>query len=124
MCSKDVDRLMSCYSPDVVYFDVVPPLRYRGAAELRRDYARWFDAWKSAIGAEFRDLNIAASGEIAVAHMLHRTSGILKDGREVGYWVRATICCQHSERRWLIGHEHVSLPIEMRSGRAAMDLLP
>jgi ketosteroid isomerase-like protein len=85
---------------------------------------RWFDGWKSSIGVELRDLNILASGDIAAAYMLHRTSVTLKDGREVGYWVRATVCCQRSDHRWLITHEHVSLPVDFKSGRAGMDLVP
>jgi uncharacterized protein (TIGR02246 family) len=121
---KDIDRLMALYSPDIVYFDVVPPLHYTGTAAIRRNFLRWFDGWKSAIGVEIRDLRIVASGEIAVAHLLHRTSGTLKNGREVGYWVRATVCCQRSNQRWVITHEHISLPVDVASGRPAMDLLP
>jgi ketosteroid isomerase-like protein len=56
--------------------------------------------------------------------MLIRASGTLKDGREVGYWVRATICCERSNNTWLITHEHVSLPFDFESGTAAMDLVP
>ncbi len=35
---KDIDRLMAVYSPDIVYFDVVPPLQYVGSAALRRGF--------------------------------------------------------------------------------------
>jgi ketosteroid isomerase-like protein len=73
---------------------------------------------------EIRDLTILASGDVAAAHMLIRTSGTLKNGHEVGYWVRATICCQRSHNRWLITHEHISLPVHPGSWRAAMDLVP
>ena len=121
---KDIDRLMALYSPDIVYFDVVPPLQYSGSAALRRNFLRWFDAWESAIGGEIRDVHILASGDLAVAHLLHRTSGTLKTGREVGYWVRATVCCQRSNDRWVITHEHISLPVDVASGRIAMDLVP
>jgi ketosteroid isomerase-like protein len=31
MRTKDIDRLMSLYSPDIVYFDVVPPLQFNGS---------------------------------------------------------------------------------------------
>jgi ketosteroid isomerase-like protein len=116
---------MSLYSPDVVYFDVIPPLRYRGAAELRNDFLRWFDLWEGPIGVEIRDRRILASDDVAVAHMLHRTSGTLKEGRrEVAYRVRATVGCQRSNHSWLIAHEHVSLPIDFTSGSAVMDLAP
>jgi ketosteroid isomerase-like protein len=121
---KDIDRLMSLYSPDSVYFDLVPPLQITGSAAIRRNFLRWFESWKSSIGVEIRDLNIFVSGDVAAAYMLHRTSGTLKDGREVGYWVRATVCCQRSHQTWLITHEHVSLPVDFASGSAAMDLVP
>jgi ketosteroid isomerase-like protein len=73
---------------------------------------------------EIRGLRIVEGGDIAAAYMLIGTSGTLKDGREVGYWVRASVCCQRSDHRWLITHEHISLPIDVKSGRAAMDLVP
>jgi len=124
MRMKDIDRLMSLYSPDIVYFDLVPPLRYVGTAALRNRFADWFGRWKTAVGQELRDLNVLASGDVAAVHMLIRTGGTLKDGREVGYWVRTTNGCQRSNGSWLIAHEHVSLPVDMASGRAAMDLMP
>jgi ketosteroid isomerase-like protein len=121
---KDVDRLMSLYSPDIVYFDLVPPLQYPGAAALRGRFLQWFDRWKGPIGQEIRDLTISASGDVAAASMLIRASGTLENGREVGYWVRATDCCQRSNHGWLITHEHISLPVDFERGSAAMDLVP
>jgi uncharacterized protein (TIGR02246 family) len=122
--AKDLDRLMALYAPDIVYFDVVPPLHYSGSAAVRRNFLRWFDSWQSAIGQEIRDVQVAASGDLAVAHMLIHASGTLKNGRDVGYWVRATVCCQRTHHTWLITHEHVSLPVDPESRRAVMDLVP
>ena len=122
--TKDIDRLMSFYSPDVVYFDLVPGLQYTGSTALRARFLNWFDAFDGSIGQEIRDLNVPASGDIAAAYMLIRASGTLKNGREVGYWVRATTCCRRSDQGWLVVHEHVSLPVDFESGRAAMDLVP
>jgi ketosteroid isomerase-like protein len=56
--AKDIDRLMSFYSPDIVYYDLVPPLQYVGSAALRDRFSHWFAGYKSAIGQEIRDLNI------------------------------------------------------------------
>jgi uncharacterized protein (TIGR02246 family) len=122
--AKDLDRLMSLYAPDVVYYDVVPPLRYVGSDALRGRFTRWFDGFRGGIDMEFRDLNILADGNIAVAHWLSRARGTLTDGREVGSWVRATSCCRRSNHGWSITHEHVSLPVDLRSGRPAIDLVP
>jgi ketosteroid isomerase-like protein len=122
--TKDIERLMSLYAPDIVYFDLVPPLHYTGSATLRARFSRWFDGWESEIRQELRDLTIVASGDLASAHMLLRAGGTLKTGREVGYWVRASNVCRRSNDTWLITHEHISLPVEFPSGTAAMDAVP
>jgi ketosteroid isomerase-like protein len=121
---KDIDRLMSFYSPDIIYFDVVPGLRYTGSAALRPRFLDWFDGFDGSIGQEIGDLKIMASGDIAVAVALIRAGGTLKNGHEVGYWVRATSCFERSNHGWLVTHEHVSLPVDMESGSAATDLVP
>ena len=50
--SKDIDQLMSLYSPGVIYFDVVPPLQYVGSDALRGRFLNWFDGFKGSIGQE------------------------------------------------------------------------
>jgi uncharacterized protein (TIGR02246 family) len=122
--AKDIDRLTSLYAPDAIYFDIVPPLRFTGAAEIRSNFLRWFDNWRSSIGVEIRDQHILVSGDVGTAFMLHRTSGTLKDGREVDYWVRATVSCQRTDRGWLIKHEHISVPVDLKSGRVITGLVP
>jgi ketosteroid isomerase-like protein len=122
--TKDLDRLLSFYSPDIVYFDLVPGLRYTGSTALRARFTEWFEAFDGPIGQELRDLDVSASGELAVAHMLIRASGTLRSGQEVGYWVRATSSFRRSNDGWLIAHEHVSLPVDFASRRAAVDLVP
>src|SRR5215211_2991253 len=110
--AKDIDRLMSLYSPNIVYFDCVPPLHFTGSNAVRRNFLWWFNEYEGEIGLETRDLNIAISGDVAFAHMLHLDKGNthLEDGLE--FWLRSTVCCQRSNNKWLITHEHISLPIK------------
>ena len=122
--AKDIDRLMSLYSPDSIYFDVVPPLQFVGSAAIRRNFLRWFDEYEGPIGLETRDLHILTSEDIAFAHMLHLDSGTRKNGHETKIWVRSTVCCRRSNNRWLITHEHISLPFDPKSGRVVIDLVP
>jgi ketosteroid isomerase-like protein len=107
---KDIDRLMSLYSADVAYFDVVPPLQFAGAGEVRRNFQRWFDEYDGPIGLETHDLHVAVSGDVAFAHMLHLDSGTRNNGIEGAVWVRSTVCCQRRDGKWLITHEHISMP--------------
>jgi uncharacterized protein (TIGR02246 family) len=121
---RDIEKLMQVYSPDIVYFDVVPPLRLTGADAVRRNFVRWFDMWVTPIDVEIRDRAIFENGAIAASHMLWRTSGTQKTGRKVDYWIRASVSLQRSDRGWQITHEHVSLPVELPSAKAAMELTP
>src|SRR5688500_10205234 len=50
--NKDIDRLMSVFAPDIVYFDVVPPLQFVGTAALRGRFLDWFAAFKSPMKME------------------------------------------------------------------------
>jgi ketosteroid isomerase-like protein len=122
--ARDLDGLMSLYSAEVVYYDVVPPLQYVGAAALRGRFSTWFDGYRGGLSMEVSELRIWAEGDMAVAHWLSKVAGILKNGRAVGSWVRATSCFGRIGDALLIIHEHVSLPVDPASGRAATDLGP
>ena len=121
---KAIDRLLAFYSVDIVYFDVVPPLQYVGADALRARFLDWFARWQGPIGQQIEDLRVTASADVAVAHMLIRAGGTLVDGAEVGYWVRSTSSFRLRGGSWLIAHEHVSLPADLKSGTVVTDLAP
>jgi ketosteroid isomerase-like protein len=122
--SKDIDRLMSFYGPEIVYFDIVPGLQYRGSEALRPRFLDWFDGFEGPIRQEIGQVDVVVSGDVAVAYMLIRAGGTPKGGREVDYWVRGTSCFQRSGDRWLVVHEHVSVPVDFAAGSPAMDLVP
>jgi ketosteroid isomerase-like protein len=121
---KDIDQLMSFFSSDIVYYDVVPPLQFVGSAALRRRFREWLDGFDGPIEMEMHDVKILGVADFAVACRLSRSKGTLKSGQQVGRWVRATSCCQRSDRQWRVTHEHISWPADPRSGMAAMDLAP
>ena len=113
--AKDIDRLMSLYSSDIVYFDCVPPLQgFIGSDEVRRNFLRWFDEYEGPIGLESKDVVVSANRDVAFAHMLNLDQGnthFQKTGLTEA-WIRSTVCCRRSEQGWLITHEHVSWPFE------------
>jgi ketosteroid isomerase-like protein len=114
--AKDIDRLMALYASGIVYYDVVPPTRFEGLVEVRRNYLRWFDEYEGPIGLQTRELDVATSEDVGFAHMLHSVSGKRRSGApQAQAWVRATVCCRRSGAAWLITHEHVSLPLGARN---------
>ena len=119
--AKDIDRLMSLYSPGIVYFDVIPPHRFTGAGEVRRNFLRWFDEYLGDIELGTQELHVAVSGDVAFAHMLHPDSGTRRSGRNEVVRVRSTVCLQRIDDQWLITHEHISLPINPENWSAIVD---
>jgi len=122
--AKDIDRLMSLYSEDIVYFDVVAPLQFIGPDAVRRNFVRWFDEYDGPIGLETRDLSVAVSGDVAFVHMLHLDSGTRRNGLELAVWLHSTVCLRRFGARWLITHEHISIPHDPKDWSAVVDATP
>ena len=122
--AKDLERLMSLFSPDIVYFDVVPPLQFVGTSALRSRFLQWFEGFDGPIEMDVSDVHVVVGSEVANAGRFSRAAGVLKNGRRVGSWVRATSCWQRSDSGWLITHEHVSWPVDPANGHAVMNLVP
>ncbi|NUR85000.1 MAG: SnoaL-like domain-containing protein [Nonomuraea sp.] len=115
--TKDVERLMALYSPGIVYYDVVPPLRFAGADAVRGNFERWFGEYDGPIGLETRELSVAVGGDVAFAHMLHLDTGTRTNGMRTAIWVRSSVSLRRTDR-WLITHEHISVPIDPATRQA------
>lgn len=122
--TKDINKLMAHHAPDVVSFDAVTTLQYIGADAPKKRAEEWFSSYKSSIGYEIRDLHITAGEDVAFCHFLYRISGTMTNGGEVNMWVRDTVCYRKIDGSWLLTHEHTSVPFDIESGNAALDLKP
>jgi ketosteroid isomerase-like protein len=123
--AKDVDRVMSHYALGILSFDLAPPLQYRGAEVYRKSLEEWFPTFRGPVGYEIRDLSITAGDDVAFCHSLNRISGTRTNGEETDVWVRATMCFRKISGKWMVTHEHVSVPFYMDgSDKAALDLKP
>ena len=120
----DLEGVKAIYAPDIVSFDVVPPLRHVGAEAQWKNWADVFAAYQRPIGYEVRDLTITVGDDVAFGHSLNRISGTLKNGKRSGYWVRWTPCFRKVDGNWLIVHHQASVPFDPESGRAALNLDP
>ena len=122
--AKDIDGLMSLYASDIVYYDVVAPLQFIGSDEVRRNFVRWFDEYDGPIGLETRDLSVSVGDDVAFAHMLHLDSGTRRNGLELAVWLHSTVCARRFGDKWLITHEHISIPHDPTDWSAVVDAKP
>ena len=122
--AKDLGGVLSVYAPDIVSFDLVPPMQHVGIAAYRRPWEDTFASFEGPIGYQVSDLHITATDEVAFSHSLNRMSGTTKGGQAISMWVRWTACFRKLGGKWLVTHEQVSVPIDMDCGRALLDLEP
>ena len=121
---KDLDSLKRLYVSEMVSFDLEAPLQHSGLDAKLRNWETVFAAFAD-IDYEIRDLTLTVGDEVAFGYCFGRLSGTLKNGvRTSGMWVRGTFCFRRIDGNWLIEHDHVSVPLDMRSGRAVTDLAP
>jgi ketosteroid isomerase-like protein len=122
--AKDLDALRRSYAPDVVSFDVEPPLQHVGIDAKLRNWAKVFAIFDS-VDYEVRDLTLAVGDEVAFGHAFARLRGTLKDGTATsGMWVRVTYGFQKVAGAWTIAHDQVSVPFDVASGKGVVDLQP
>lgn len=124
--AKDVNGVMAVYALGnaVTAYDIVPPLQYKGADAYRKDYADFFGQFVGPLHVEIRDSHIETGGNIAFAYGLERISGKLKSGQPVDMWLRYTSGFKRIDGHWRDVHDHVSVPADMDTGRAMLDLKP
>lgn len=121
---KDIEGAMADYAPDVLSFDVVNPLQYIGSDAIRKRLEEWFSSFAGAIGFEMRDLSITVGDTVAFCHRLNHVSATKTDGGKLDMWWRETACYRKREGTWKITHQHSSVPFDVASGQASLDLQP
>src|SRR5215831_2558143 len=121
--AKDIDGVTSLYAPDIVSFDLAPPLQYFGADGKRRAWQEAFAALSGPVAYEVRDLNVTTNGELAFVHSLNHIEATLAGGH-IDMWLRWTACFQQIDGAWLVVHDHVSVPADPMHGKAVMNLKP
>lgn len=120
----DLEGLKRIYAPDVVSFDVEPPLQHVGTEAKLQNWMGVFAAYQRPLDYEVRDLMITVGDGVAFGHSLNRLSGTLRNGVKGGVWVRFTACFRKIDDVWLIAHDQVSVPIDIAKGDALLDLEP
>jgi ketosteroid isomerase-like protein len=69
--AKDIDGVMSLFSPTVISFDLAPPLRCVGADALRRHWEATLASLHGPVAYEIQELAIEVSDRLAFSHSLN-----------------------------------------------------
>lgn len=119
---RNLEAIMACYSakPDLVVFDLIPPLQYAGPVAWRKNWKGFLGSITGTMKVVQTNLVIEASRRIAFAHgFWHMTISDAK-GHSAEMTLRVTDCFENQGGKWLIVHEHISLPTDLATGRAVI----
>jgi uncharacterized protein (TIGR02246 family) len=116
----DVDAMMKNYVPDdsLVVFDVVPPRQHIGSAEYRKAWSGYFAHFKGTPRFTITDLVITVDGNVGFSHSIQRSVGTDRQGHPVDRTVRVSDGYRKIDGKWLIAHEHISVPVDLATGKA------
>ena len=124
--AKDLDAIMKVYIPDqtLFVFDVEPPRQYVGAAAYRKDWQAFLDSFNGPIIFELTDLDITTDDNLAYSHSIQRVAGTDKQGKKLDLTVRVTDVYKKINGNWLVIHEHVSVPVDLDTGKPDLTSKP
>ena len=122
--ARDLDRMLAPYAKDAVIFDAAPAKLSIGLEQFRKHWQDFFDMLRGPIGHETRDMTVIADRDLAVAHLLSHTSGTQRNGAPLEMWLRLSLAFRKVDGKWLVTHEHSSVPFDPQSMKAAVDLKP
>ncbi len=121
--ARDVNAIMRVYEPGpgLFVFDVTPPRQHVGWADYKADWQGFFKATPGRIHFSISDLSVTVVGPVAYGHSIQEVRFTRANGSKGDLIVRVTDVYRKIHGRWLIVQEHVSVPVDLDSGKA--DLL-
>jgi ketosteroid isomerase-like protein len=108
--TKNLDGIMANHSPEILMFDVPPPVQSKGIEAYKKTWDVFY-AWFQDSGVfDIRELNITAGDDVAFGTALMRCGGTEANQAKIELDFRLTICFRKIGGRWTVMHEHHSIP--------------
>lgn len=121
---KDLPRIREHYGSDVRAFDAVGQLQFR-------DREAYMGHWQACLITcpgptlfDMQQVHIELGQDLGFGHFLCHCGGPNEQGEMQSAWMRVSQCYRKQNGRWLIVHEHFSIPFDMLTGQTAFALQP
>jgi uncharacterized protein (TIGR02246 family) len=104
----DLSGILAHHDPDIVMFDVPPPLQSRGLDEYKKTWDLFFKYHKPSQTFDIEELTVTAGEDVAFAVAIMRC--VSSPPEQGGFLFRLTIGLRKVDDVWRIAHEHHSVP--------------
>ena len=124
--AKDANAIMANYTPGdtLVVFDLIPPREYRGWDAYLKDWQGVLAGCADNPAMEISDLASESAGTLAYSHSVQHFACTDPKGNKVDLTMRTTDVYRKTGGKWLIVHEHNSVPVDMATAKADMNSKP
>jgi ketosteroid isomerase-like protein len=120
VAAKDAPAMVAHHAPALVSYNLAPPLRQPSAGQDVGPVEKWLATFQGPMNMEVRDLAVTQDGSVAFCTSLNcLTATPVGQTASFSLWFRVTLGLRKIEGRWLIVHEHESVPFEMDGSFAA-----
>jgi uncharacterized protein (TIGR02246 family) len=107
---KDLDGILANHSPDILMFDVPPPIQSKGIEAYRKTWDLFFSWSQDSKIFDINEMNITAGNDVAFVTALMRCAGTEANGDKIELPFRLTIGLRKIDGQWIVMHEHHSIP--------------
>ena len=108
--NRNLSGILANHAPDIVMFDVPPPLQSKGIEAYERTWALFYSWSDDPVVFEISDMNITAGEDVAFATALMRCAPAGQNGKRAELDFRLTLGLRKIGDQWTITHEHHSIP--------------
>jgi uncharacterized protein (TIGR02246 family) len=108
--TRNLDGILDKHSPDILMFDVPPPLQSKGIEAYKTTWDLFFSWFQDSGVFDIREMNITAGSDIAFATALMRCAGRKASEEREELEFRLTIGLRKIGGEWIVMHEHHSIP--------------
>jgi ketosteroid isomerase-like protein len=117
--ARDLDAIMKTYVPDetLFVFDVIPPREYVGAKAFRKDWDEFLGSTKGPVKYSITDIAVVVVGDVAYGHSIQRIVATGVKGDPFDLTTRVTDVYRKLRGGWMIVQEHISIPVDLSTGK-------
>jgi len=107
---QDRSAILAHHSPDILMFDVPPPLESRGLTAYNQTWDLFYSAQPLPVGFDIVRLEVVAGDSVGFATALMRCAETGPNGKRQPLDFRLTVGLSKANGEWTVIHEHHSVP--------------
>ena len=121
--ARDVEALLSLYSENLIAYDESEELVYEGRDAYRKVWQKCFQESQT-LDLKVREMKVFVDQSVAFVHYLCHVRGNDQNGQSIEHWSRCTFGFIKENGKWLINHEHNSVPYDWKSREVLWEAEP